>query len=90
MKLSKVLFAVCALSAARLAVPDETPPASAPPPSLAELHAACDADIQKLCTGVQPGGGRILACLKQQKEFVSDNCKLAIVEAVHAASEGTN
>jgi hypothetical protein len=30
---------------------------------------------------VQPGGGRILACLKEHKDKVSDSCKVAIVNA---------
>jgi len=26
-------------------------------------RAACKADVEKLCSGVHPGGGRILGCL---------------------------
>jgi hypothetical protein len=51
------------------------------PPAGAEVRAACTADVQKLCAGVQPGGGRIIACLKQHKDEVSAGCKEAIGKA---------
>jgi hypothetical protein len=41
------------------------------------LRAACADDAQKLCSGVQPGGGRILACLKQHEDSLSGKCKQA-------------
>ena len=44
---------------------------------LAAIRAACTADAQKLCAGVQPGGGRIVACLKEHKDELSDQCKQA-------------
>jgi hypothetical protein len=46
-------------------------------PSLDALRAACADDAKKLCTGVQPGGGRIVACLKEHKDSLSDRCKQA-------------
>ncbi len=46
-------------------------------PSLADLRAACADDAQKLCAGVQPGGGRVVACLKEHKDALSDRCKQA-------------
>ena len=46
-------------------------------PSLAAIRAACAEDAQKLCAGVQPGGGRIVACLKEHKDALSDRCKQA-------------
>ena len=49
--------------------------------AVADARAACESDIQKLCSGVQPGGGRIFACLKQHKDQVSDGCKQAVVKA---------
>jgi len=45
--------------------------------SLAAIRAACAEDAQKLCAGVQPGGGRIVACLKEHKDSLSDKCKQA-------------
>lgn len=34
----------------------------------------CKDDVQRLCAGVQPGGGRILKCLKGHKEEMSVGC----------------
>jgi hypothetical protein len=46
-------------------------------PSLDVLRAACGDDAKTLCAGVQPGGGRIVACLKEHKDSLSDRCKQA-------------
>ncbi len=88
MKTLKLLLVGSAFAVARIAAADPPPPSPPAAPTLAELHAACDADIQKLCGGIQPGGGRILACLKQNKDVVSPTCKQAIVKAVQAAPAG--
>ena len=61
--------------------PAQPPPAQTPAQqAMADARVACATDIQKLCTGVQPGGGRILACLRQHKDQVSDGCKQAVVK----------
>jgi hypothetical protein len=49
---------------------------------------ACAADVQKLCSNVPQGGGRVIACLKQHKEEVSDRCKQAIVNAMQQSKGG--
>jgi Cysteine rich repeat len=41
---------------------------------------ACKADVEKLCPGVQPGEGRVAACLKGKHRQMSDGCKAAIKE----------
>jgi hypothetical protein len=67
--------------------PAQPPPAQAPSlQAVADARAACETDIQKLCPGVQPGGGRILACLKQHKDQVSDACKQAVVKATKGSN----
>lgn len=38
----------------------------------------CKADAERLCPGVEPGGGRIVACLKEHKMEVSVGCAKAI------------
>ena len=43
-------------------------------------RAACAADVQKLCQGVQPGGGRLLQCLKAHATQVSAGCKWALAQ----------
>lgn len=37
----------------------------------------CAADFEKLCKDVKPGGGRLLACLKQHEAELSATCKQA-------------
>ena len=39
------------------------------------LKAACGADVERLCPQVKPGGGRILQCLREQKEQLSQSCR---------------
>ncbi len=63
-----LLLVVCAVTAA---------PSSAAQDRLAAIRAACAADAQQFCAGVQPGGGRIVACLKEHKDSLSDRCKHA-------------
>jgi Cysteine rich repeat len=36
---------------------------------------ACKADLEKLCPGVEPGHGRILACLEGKTDQLSPACK---------------
>jgi len=48
---------------------------------LKEVHQACEEDIHFLCDGIQPGGGRIAACLKQSESEVSAGCKARIAAA---------
>jgi hypothetical protein len=83
MKNSAWLFSLSFALAAGAGLADE-PPATQPMPSqkaMEAVRAACEMDAQKLCAGVQPGGGRILACLKEHKDAVSDGCKQAILKA---------
>ena len=67
--------------------PAQSPPAQMPSQeAVAAARAACETDIQKLCAGVQPGGGRILVCLKQHKDQVSDGCKQAVIKATKGSN----
>ena len=52
-----------------------------------EGSGACRADVQKLCKGVQPGGGRIAACLKQHESEISPGCRERIAEAREEVKE---
>jgi hypothetical protein len=85
MKKSVSLAFLCLAGAAPFAVADQapTPPS---PQAVSEARAACETDIQTLCPSVQPGGGRIIACLKEHKEKVSDGCKKAIMKATQNPS----
>jgi Cysteine rich repeat len=85
MKSSLLIFALCLVATAQSALADQ-PPATPSPDAINEARAACNTDIQTLCAGVQPGGGRILACLKEHKDKVSDGCKKAVVKATQNPS----
>jgi len=50
------------------------------------VQAACRGDAQRLCQGVQPGGGRMGQCLKARINEVSPGC----LEAVRASRQGGN
>jgi hypothetical protein len=53
----------------------------------ARAENACQADIDKLCQGIQPGEGRILACLKTNKAKVSQPCQKQLATVASAAKE---
>jgi hypothetical protein len=55
---------------------------------LNQLRTACQTDVQKLCPNVQPGGGRIVDCLGQHKDYVSAQCKSAIMQARQTQGPG--
>ena len=46
--------------------------------SAPEGLAYCKGDAARLCPGVEPGGGRILGCLKEHKMEVSVGCAKAL------------
>ena len=48
---------------------------------------ACSGDIEKLCSGIEPGGGRIKACIQGKVSELSTPCKEAL--AVFIASGET-
>jgi hypothetical protein len=48
---------------------------------LKEVDRACEEDIHAYCPGIQPGGGRVGACLKQNVHSLSFHCKVKLAEA---------
>lgn len=56
-------------------------------PTRMAVREACKGDIATLCAGVQPGEGRIRACLRANKEKLSDGCRSAIAAAIQARRE---
>lgn len=72
------LWAVAAAQTALAQAPAEQSPAAQ---AAGDARAACAGDIQKFCSGVPAGGGRIVACLKQHASDVSLGCTHAIVTA---------
>jgi len=51
---------------------------AAPALAQSEAMALCRGDVERLCPGVQPGGGRIVACLKEHKMEMSVGCAKAL------------
>ncbi len=41
---------------------------------MAEVMKYCKGDAERLCPGVQPGGGRIIKCLKAHEMEMSIGC----------------
>jgi hypothetical protein len=73
MKTSLLALSVLAF-ASTVALAADPAPAAGP-------RSSCKADVASLCAGVQPGAGRIAACLKQNAEKVSPACKDALARA---------
>ncbi|MEO1199251.1 MAG: cysteine rich repeat-containing protein [Pseudomonadota bacterium] len=46
--------------------------------AMTQLVAACGADIERHCSDVRPGSGRIAACIDENAANVSDTCKATI------------
>jgi hypothetical protein len=81
MSRSRTLLIVCLIAVlAESLLRPRTSTAQASSPQLSDARTACASDVQKLCPSVPSGGGRILACLKQHKDEVSDGCKRAILK----------
>ena len=48
---------------------------------------ACRADVERLCAGIPPGGGRIHACLKANPAQVSAECKAELASVARKVRE---
>ena len=46
------------------------------------LRQACEAEIQQLCGGIEPGEGRLRACVKEHFAAFSETCKQAMLSNV--------
>jgi Cysteine rich repeat len=77
----QALLILCALSGVPGAHADEAA-------AMAVLRAGCTEDAQRLCAGVPSGGGRVLACLKEHKDALSDKCKQAAQQAAGGSNPG--
>ena len=43
-----------------------------------DLRTYCKSDVERLCPGIQPGGGRIIKCLKTHKKEMTVGCAQAL------------
>ena len=46
------------------------------------VRQACGTDIQQYCAGVEPGDGRLRACVQEHFAAFSETCKQALVSSV--------
>ncbi len=81
MKRLAFLTLTCTAAAAPYAYADDAA-------ALAVLRAGCSADAQRFCANVEPGGGRIIACLKANKDSLSDQCKQAAAKVAAMSGNG--
>ena len=62
--------------------------APAAPAGEHNVRAACAADFKKLCPGVEPGGGRVRACIAEHRDELSDGCRQALKQARASRPKG--
>jgi hypothetical protein len=48
------------------------------------LRQACGADYRTYCRGIRPGGGRGLACLKENSASLTEGCQHALMSVREA------
>lgn len=90
--LAACLAAVTAVPGAAMAQTRASPQTQAPPQmraQAAQLAQTCFGDYQRLCFGVRPGGGRVLACLQQHADALSQPCAAVIPTAVNLKAKAT-
>jgi len=54
---------------------------------IAEFVDACHTDQERLCTGVQPGGGRLVRCLKQHDYELGPRCSAELQRVADAEEQ---
>ena len=64
--------------AANPAKPAEQPAQLSPRQKSSLMRRSCSADYRSYCAGVQPGGGRALQCLAENRERLSPTCRSAL------------
>jgi hypothetical protein len=77
MKRRTLLLVACAAIAGQVALAQDP---------LDAIRTSCTGDAQKLCAGVPSGGGRIVACLREHKDALSNQCKQAAGVAANSSS----
>jgi hypothetical protein len=50
-------------------------------PQATPVREACAADFKKFCPDVQPGGGRMRACIAEHRDDLSQGCRDALQQA---------
>lgn len=74
-------FSVMAHAQAPASAPAQTAaPAAEVKEAVKEVAAACQADMEKFCSDVKKGGGRVRKCMREHKDQLSAGCKAEIEE----------
>lgn len=61
---------------------------AAPAPAATGKHwTACQAEIQKFCSSIEKGKGKLRACLTEHTADLSDGCKTSMAEHAAKAKE---
>jgi hypothetical protein len=76
----------CALLGGCIALPGLAVGAAAQPAGTNAMRQACMPDYNAYCSGTSPGGGRIIACLRQHAQSLSPDC-LKALQSVQAAQK---
>jgi len=71
MLIRQLTAASLSLALIALAGPIQTAKAAGP-------LAQCKADAERICPGIEPGGGKLMGCLKEHKDEVSIGCAKAL------------
>jgi hypothetical protein len=66
---------VATLAAVVIAMSMVVAEAAQPGSQRAQAREACGGDVQRLCQGVTPGGGRLVQCLKAREADLSATCR---------------
>ncbi|MEC9367533.1 MAG: cysteine rich repeat-containing protein [Pseudomonadota bacterium] len=61
--------------------PGVTLPPEASHPAVQAAFAVCNGDVARFCSGVRPGGGRILRCLDANDAGLTPGCRAGLAEA---------
>lgn len=76
--MKSLLAPLCCLTLVSLAAQAQEAPSA---PQATPVREACAADLKKFCPDVQPGGGRIRACIAAHRDDLSQGCRDALLQA---------
>jgi hypothetical protein len=79
-------FAKYAVLAAAMMVSGSAMAQDSAHPGGGALREACAADVKQFCANVERGGGRIMGCLRDNEDKLSQSCK-DVLAAMRARKE---